>query len=56
MPVRFLARLSKYDKNHLGFIVPKYVKEFYKPEPGKYKGCQQLQEIWSKLDISLVND
>jgi len=25
MPVRFISRLSEYDKKHLGFYVPKHV-------------------------------
>jgi hypothetical protein len=38
MPIRFLSRLSQFDKKHLGFYVPKYVKVFYSLKPGKYKG------------------
>ncbi len=38
MPIRFIARLNEYDKKHLGFYVPKYVADFYRLEPGRYKG------------------
>lgn len=38
MPIRFIARLSDYDRKHLGFYVPKYVVDFYHLEPGRYKG------------------
>jgi hypothetical protein len=38
LPTRFMARLSKIDNTHLGFYVPKYVKEFYALEEGAYKG------------------
>lgn len=38
LPTRFMARLSKIDNTHLGFYVPKYVKEFYILEEGAYKG------------------
>ena len=37
MPIRFIARLSKLDKD-IGFYVPTYVKEFYGLKPGQYKG------------------
>jgi hypothetical protein len=29
VPIRFIAKISDYDKKHLGFFVPKYEKEFY---------------------------
>ena len=38
MPIRFISRISMYDKNHLGFFVPKHVTEFYHLNPGRYKG------------------
>ncbi|TFF92943.1 hypothetical protein EU546_06885 [Candidatus Thorarchaeota archaeon] len=38
MPIRFLSRLSKFDKSRLGFYVPRYVKQFYDLKPGSYKG------------------
>lgn len=38
LPTRFMARLAKIDNSHLGFYVPKYVKEFYQIEEGNYKG------------------
>jgi hypothetical protein len=38
LPTRFMARLATVDNTHLGFYVPKYVKEFYDLEEGSYKG------------------
>ncbi|MFW9920017.1 MAG: hypothetical protein ACFFED_10480 [Candidatus Thorarchaeota archaeon] len=38
MPIRFIARTSKYDAKHMGFYVPKYVMDFYGLQPGDYKG------------------
>ncbi|MFW9910412.1 MAG: hypothetical protein ACFFEF_17790 [Candidatus Thorarchaeota archaeon] len=38
MPTRFMARLATIDSSHLGFYVPKYVKEFYDLQEGNYKG------------------
>ena len=42
MPIRFISKISDYDKNHLGFFVPKYVKDFYQLNPGRYKGGVSL--------------
>ena len=42
MPIRFISRVSEYDKKHLGFYVPKYVMEFYQLKPGLYKGGVSL--------------
>ena len=33
-----MARLARIDNKHLGFYVPKYVKEFYQIDEGNYKG------------------
>ncbi len=38
LPTRFMARLATIDSKHLGFYVPKYVKDFYDLEEGNYKG------------------
>jgi hypothetical protein len=38
LPTRFMARLATIDNTHLGFYVPKYVKEFYDLDEGIYKG------------------
>jgi len=43
MPVRFISRLSEYDKKHLGFYVPKHVTNFYSLKPGRYKGGVSLE-------------
>ncbi|MFW9832710.1 MAG: hypothetical protein ACFFEK_01840 [Candidatus Thorarchaeota archaeon] len=42
MPIRFISRVSEYDKTHLGFYVPKYVMEFYQLKSGRYKGGVSL--------------
>lgn len=42
MPIRFISRVSEYDKKHLGFYVPKYVMDFYQLKPGRYKGGVSL--------------
>ena len=42
MPVRFIVRVSDYDKKHLGVFVPKYVADFYQLQPGRYKGGVSL--------------
>ena len=42
MPIRFIAKLTEYDKKHLGFYVPKYVADFYRLQPGRYKGGVSL--------------
>lgn len=42
VPIRFLSRISDYDKKHLGFFVPKYATDFYQLQPGRYKGGVSL--------------
>lgn len=42
MPVRFIVRVSDFDKKHLGFFVPKHVADFYQLQPGRYKGGVSL--------------
>jgi hypothetical protein len=42
VPIRFISRVSDYDKKHLGFYVPKYVTDFYQLKPGRYKGGVSL--------------
>jgi len=42
VPVRFISRISSFDKKHLGFYVPKYVTDFYQLQPGRYKGGVSL--------------
>jgi hypothetical protein len=42
VPIRFISRVSEYDKTHLGFYIPKYVMEFYQLKSGRYKGGVSL--------------
>ena len=42
MPIRFIVRVSDFDKKQLGFFVPKYVTDFYQLKPGRYKGGVSL--------------